>query len=109
MGPSTWDNLCRLAAAVAAFRTARGGLRHLRTHMFEDAGKLGAAWRRWLEVRGAAADPVRAALHRMGVAVDPGHGRPPLFDARGCTPLFDALDLLDIGVDPATATGGRRP
>jgi hypothetical protein len=42
-------------------------------------------------------DSLRVALTEMGVGIEKKDGTPPLFDAELRTPLFDALDLIDIG------------
>jgi hypothetical protein len=94
MGKTSWSGLHRLAREIKNVDAGRGGLRRLRALVFEDMGNLRARWKRWCEV--AKPDPLLAALTEMGVATDP-RDHAPLFDAGRRTPLFDALDLIDIG------------
>jgi hypothetical protein len=102
MGKTSWRGLHRLAREIKNVDASRGVLRQLRADAFEDLGTFNARWKRWREVvskRDGRGEGVFNALAEMGLAAETGNDVQALFDARNCTPLFDALDLIDIGAD----------
>jgi hypothetical protein len=102
MGRMSWQRLRRLAREIRNVDAGRGVLRQLRADAFEDLGTFNARWKRWREVvskRDGEGKGVFNALAEMEVAAETENEAQALFDAANCTPLFDALDLIDIGTD----------
>lgn len=106
---ATIDSLMALAAAIQRASGGSGKLRDLRRLVFDDMAAANTQWRRWWEV----ADPdnpaheqastalamVRSELAKFGIerVLGTAEHEPPIsFHHRGRTPLFDALDLIDL-------------
>lgn len=103
---SGFDDICALATEIGSIASARSSLRDLRRIAFVSAGELNSAWIRWREVVGGEnrSDADKSVLHqvdacllKLGVA-HPVHSPIGEVAETKVIPLFDALDLIDIGL-----------
>lgn len=103
MESAAWDALLRLARAINRLPAGQGGLRELRTLAFEGSDSFSRYWTRWREVAeersSESMKEVLTALGALDVRTEGKEEQPPLFNSDCSTPLFDALDLIDLGTD----------
>lgn len=102
------DDLVALAREIAQVPGGRGKLRELRGHAFGAKEAFEAGWQRWRDVVAERdwelLQAVDRALEKVGARTDPTMDRHAsvrdrrlvLFDDEGRSPLFDALELIEM-------------
>jgi len=110
---STYSALLELAKALADVKGGLGNLREMQRLAFADLGAADARWSRWWQVAREKNKPgieaVRDALHQLGLEAAAPNEDPPWHTGgeASWTPLFDALDLIDIGAITASTEMDR--